>query len=344
VRALASLLLLAQLVPAVLPPTRDQLFATFGSYLESLRGQVGIPGMAAAIIEGDAIVWSQAFGQQDIGRNLQTLPDTPFQLDGLTQLFAATLVLRCVEQGQVRLDTPIGTFSPSSPDAPSTVGQVLSHTSGDPNDPSFAYRPSRYDALSPVITACTGLTVRRAFANLLDMLAMTDSVPGLDALSDPDMSSWSSRYAGVLARLAVPYAVDAQGRPSASHYSATGLSPSTGLISTVLDFAQFDRGLRSGFLLHADTLAAAWTPPVGRNGSLPHGYGWFVQGYNGEKVVWQFGAGSTSSSLTITMPGRGITLILVANGDGLSKPIARLTAGDVTASPFAKMFFQVLVK
>jgi CubicO group peptidase (beta-lactamase class C family) len=344
VRALASLLLLAQLVPAVLPPTRDQLFATFGSYLESLRGQVGIPGMAAAIIEGDAVVWAQAFGQQDIGRSLQTLPDTPFHLDGLTQLFTATIVLRCVEQGKVSLNTPIGAFSASSPDASSTVAQVLNHTTGDPNDPSFAYRPGRYDALTPVITACTGLTIRRSFANLLDMLAMADSVPGPDAVSDPDMSTSASRYAGVLARLAVPYAVDAQNRASASRYSATGLSPSTGLISTVLDFAQFDRGVRSGLLLHADTLAAAWQPPVGRNGALPHGYGWFVQGYNGEPIVWQFGAGSTSSSLTITMPGRGITLILVANSDGLSKPIARLTAGDVTASPFAKMFFQVLVK
>jgi hypothetical protein len=113
----------------------------------------------------------------------------------------------------------------------------------------------------------------------------------------------------------------------------------------VLDFAKFDRGLRQGsLLLRPETLAAAWRAPVGRNGSLPHGYGWFVQTYNNEPVVWQFGAGANaSSSLVVTLPARGITLILLANSDGLSKP-ASLSAGDITASPFARVFFQLVIK
>jgi hypothetical protein len=39
-------------------------------------------------------------------------------------------------------------------------------------------------------------------------------------------------------------------------------------------------------------LSAAWTPLGGR----PHGLGWFVQNFNGEKVVWSFGQGDNASS------------------------------------------------
>jgi hypothetical protein len=72
--------------------------------------------------------------------------------------------------------------------------------------------------------------------------------------------------------------------------------------------------------------------------------GWFVQSYNGETVVWQFGSDiNASSSLVMTLPARGITFILVANSDGLAKP-ASLAAGDVTVSPFARVFLGLVVK
>jgi CubicO group peptidase (beta-lactamase class C family) len=345
VRVIAALLAIALLqAPAALPPTRDQLLALFGSYLDSLRIQASVPGMAAAIMDNSGLVWQQAFGQLDVAHSVAMRSDTAFHLDGLTQMFAATLVLRCVENGNLTLETPIGSIAPTSPDAGATVGQILTHTSGDPNDPTFAYRPGRLDVLAPVVSACTGVPFRQAVANLLDSQAMVDSVPGPDAASDPSLSANAARYTSLLSRLAVPYSVDSQGHASPSQYTPTTLTPSSGLISTVLDFAQFDRGLRQGYLLRADTLAAAWRPPVGHNGPLPHGYGWFVQTYNGEQVVWQFGVeANASSSLVMTLPARGITLIMVANSDALAKP-GTLAAGDITASPFAHLFFQILVK
>ena len=42
------------------------------------------------------------------------------------------------------------------------------------------------------------------------------------------------------------------------------------------------------------------------------------------------------------MPGRDITLILLANSDGLSAPYT-LANGDVTASLFAKLFLRLFV-
>jgi CubicO group peptidase (beta-lactamase class C family) len=342
VRSIAALVALALLqAPLALPPTRDQLFALFGSYLESLRVQAGIPGLVAAVIDNDGIVWEQAFGQQDLARSLATRTDTPFHLDGLTQIITATLVLRCVQDGQVKLDTPIKSFNPNSPDAEATVGQILTHTSGSPTEPVFTYRPDRFEALTSVVSTCTGSSFRLAVARTLERLAMTDSMPGPDAVTDPTLPAEVARFRNIIERMAIPYAVDAQGRAVPSRYPATTLTASGGLVSTVLDFAKFDLALRKGVLLSADTVAAAWRPPAA---GLPHGMGWFVQNYGGEPVVWQFGAGSgASSSLVMTLPARGITLIMLANSDGLAKP-ATLASGDITASPFARLFFQVLIK
>jgi hypothetical protein len=96
---------------------------------------------------------------------------------------------------------------------------------------------------------------------------------------------------------------------------------------------------------HPEILALAWQPPVGPDGQRqPHGLGWFVQSYNGETIVWQFGVSpGASSSLIVTVLGRGISLVLLANSDGLSAPYP-LANGDVTASPFAKLFLGLFLR
>jgi hypothetical protein len=180
---------------------------------------------------------------------------------------------------------------------------------------------------------------------------MFDSVPGPDVvkIKPPDegipSQSDSIRYDGVLSRLATPYAIDARGRALASQYGAATLTPSDGLITTVRDLAKFDVDLRQGKILREDTLRSAWTAPMGRGGqALPHGMGWFVQTYNGEQIVWQFGVSAgASSSLMVTLPSKGVTFILLANSDRLVRPLP-LSEGDVTVSPFARLFLNLFSK
>jgi hypothetical protein len=188
---------------------------------------------------------------------------------------------------------------------------------------------------------------RVALAGLMESIGMmNDSVPGPDAVgvpADPKGLGQAAidRYKGALERLAVPYAVDSQKRATKSQYPATGLRGASGLISSAREYAQFDLALKkTGLLLGADVLSQAWNPPGGR----PHGLGWFVQNYNGEKVVWSFGQGdNASSSLVVILPARSMTLILLANSDGLSKGF-NLESGDVNSSPFGKLFLGLFVK
>jgi CubicO group peptidase (beta-lactamase class C family) len=338
------------LVPAPLA-AQNQVLDRLGDYVDALRVQAGIPALAASIIGPDEILWEQAFGRQDTERSIAARTDTPFHLDGLTQVFTATLVLRCVEEGRLSLDDRIGQFKPDSPDANATIRQVLTHTSGASDGLVFAYRPERLEPLARAIRACANDSFRETLANLLGRLAMIDSVPGPDIIHPELLTegiptpSAVERYLRVLDRLAMPYTVDRRGRPSPSQYPATTVLPWSGLISTVRDFAQFDLALKKGVLLRGETLADLRRAPLGSNGlRLPHGLGWFVQTYNGETIVWQFGVSTNaSSSLVVSVPARGMTLVLLANSDGLVKPFA-LTTGNVTASPFARLFLALTVR
>lgn len=350
-RCLPVLTIAVSLCVALPSRADDLLLDRFRDYVESLRTQAGIPGLAAAIVGNNDIVWERGFGRQDLERSIATRTDTPFHLDGLTQIFTAAMVLRCVEEGTLSLDDRIGQYKPGSPEPDVTLRQLLTHTSGAADALVFAYRPERLDPLKAAVRACTGDSYRETLANLLVRLAMTDSVPGPDMIHPelltegvPDAAA-VERYARVLERLATPYAVDQLRRASPSQYTATTITPRSGLISTVRDLAKFHLALRNGILLRGETIALAWQAPLGRDGQrLPHGLGWFVQSYNGETVVWQSGVGETgSSSLVMTVPMRGLTLILLANSTGLVKPFP-LVAGDVTVSPFARLFLGMFVR
>lgn len=323
------------------------LFGLFENYLESLRRQAGIPGLAAALVGENGILWERGFGLQDIERSIPTRPDTPFHLDGLAQVFTSALALRCVEEGRLDLDDRVAKFDRGSAEANATVRQLLTHTSMGPGGLVFSYSPPRLAPLSTVVPECIDDdSFRETIANTLDRFAMRDSVPGPDAVSHPDLFDPRTvdRYRGVLARLATPYAVDRKGRPTKSSYAAGGLTASSGLVSTARDLAEFDLALRKTVLVTGDTLAAAWRNPISATGlPLPHGLGWFVQGHNRELVVWQFGVTeNVSSSLIIKVPGRGLTLILLANSDGLAVPLP-LAAGDVNASPMGRLFLRLFV-
>jgi CubicO group peptidase (beta-lactamase class C family) len=340
------------LLLATAPMRAEELvYARFADYLEALRVQIGIPGLSAAIVGRSDVLWERGFGYQDVASSVPMRPDTPVQLDGLTQTLTAATVLRCAEGNRLTLDDTLGNFSKGLPDPGATIRQVLSHTSGPAAAPAFLYRPERIDALAGAVKACEGDSYRETISNLLERLAMTSSVPGMDivGLQAPaeglPTRAEAARYGATLERLAVPYAVDSSRRAVPAQYSASSLTPSTGLISTVHDYAQFDVALRSGVLVRPETLAEAWRVPADAAGRpLPHGLGWFVQAYNSDTVVWPFGTGDDgSSSMVVTLPARGVSLVLAANSAGLVKSFP-LDKGDVTTSPFARIFLALFTR
>jgi CubicO group peptidase (beta-lactamase class C family) len=304
--------------------------ALFERYLEPLRRQAGIPGLSAAIVQGRRIVWERGFGMADVERSIPPDADTPYAVGTLTQIFGAVVVLQQVERGYYTTSDPIWRWTTVVPSRQATIGQVLSHTSTG----SFLYDASRFAALTPVVEYYAQRPFPRVVADeILERLAMFDSVPVTQLPpAAPERAMFEDRvrvrYDAVLQRLAVPYRVDVRLRPTRSELPAGGTNAATGLVSTVRDLAKFDAALDSAPLLLA---------------SHPLGNGWFVQSYNNHRVVWQFGIlHGAYSALVVKVPRRDLTLILLANSDGLAATF-NLERGDVTASPFARVFLRAFV-
>jgi CubicO group peptidase (beta-lactamase class C family) len=320
-------------------------FSLFERYLESLRLQAGIPGMSALIVQDGVVVWERGFGRADVERNIEATSATPYQLGGLSQIVGATLMLKeCVDENSATLNDPVVLWNPFYPDRATTVAQLLGHVS-----PVGAYRfdLARFSALTSVIEGCSGVSYPRLVAEeVFSRLGLADSVPGtaVGAPTADDVEQFGhnnlSRYAAVLARAARTYRVDVRGRATRTDLPLTRPNAATGLVSTGYDLAKFDATLRYDILLRPETAARAWTPVAP---GFPTGLGWFVQSYNGTLVLWQFGAVQDGhSALLLKLPTRGLTLILLANSEGLSAPFA-LDKGDVTNSVFARTFLRIYV-
>jgi CubicO group peptidase (beta-lactamase class C family) len=322
----------------------------FESYVELLRQQAGIPGVSAVIIQNGEIVWERGFGFQNVETRIRATPDTPYPIAALSATMAATLLLECAEERAVALDDPVANYGISLPEAGVTIRQILSHSSAAPPGDAFRYDLDRFAQLERVIESCVPQPYRKTVAvRLLERLAMKDSVPGSDVLdarvADQNLFALSvqQRYKDVLDRVAVPYKVDKKGRSSRStDLVPESINASVGVVSTVRDLARFDAALDSALLLRDETLAGAWTNAVARDRTvLPTGLGWFVQKYNGETVVWHFGLTPNGySSLFLKLPSKHLTLILLANSDGLSSYFD-LASGDVTKSLFAVLFLRL---
>ena len=320
----------------------------FESYLESLRVQASIPGMSAALVQDGQIVWERGLGFQNQESRVRATPDTPYPVADLSQTLAAVLLLQCAEQRRVEINAPARRYGAVVAEPDATVRQILSHTSNS-NGETFHYDPERYSQLTQVVEGCIPQPYRKSVAvSLLERLAMKDSVPGRDLIDQTVLpeklfsADVLDRYRRVLERMAIPYKVDKRGKLTRTELQPEGITAASGLVSTVRDLARFDAALDSDLLLQDTTRNAAWTHGVNAQSQpLPTGLGWFVQTYRNDQVVWHFGlVPSAYSSLIIKLPARHLTLILLANSDGLSAPF-QLDSGDVTKSLFATLFLRL---
>ncbi len=322
-------------------------FLLFERYLDPLRIQAGIPGLSAVILQDNQVVWERGFGYRDVEASHAATPDTPYAIADLTQTITATLLLHCTERGVVDLSAPLRDWLPDAESSHTTLRQLLTHAA-PAGALGYRYTPSRFALLARPVETCFDGPFRHVVAqNVFELLSMRDAVPGYDILTAPDAvrehfdDATLARYAALLERVATPYRVDNRGRATRGDLPPVAVDGAHGLIASARDLAKFDQGLPNH--LRAESLQLAWTNATHNGVPTPFGLGWFVQNYNGEKLVWHYGHFPDAfSSLILKVPGRRLTLILLANSDGLSGPFS-LSQGDVTSSLFARTFLRLFL-
>ena len=232
-----------------------------------------------------------------------------------------------------------------------TVRHHLTHTSQGVPGQMYRYNGFLYGWLSLVAEAASG----ESFADLLIQyitapLEMTRTLPNpseeqrerilaeraqyyrVNAAGGYELSAWpSTEFAQMIKQI----------EPDAEFSKEQKLNAGGGMISTVRDLTKFDVAMDHNRIVSEASKEAMFTPTLSSSGrTLPYGMGWFVQEYEGTKLVWHYGwAPNAYSSLYLKVPEKGVTLILLANSDGASAHF-NLGAGDVLESPFAVAFLR----
>lgn len=252
---------------------------------------------------------------------------------------------------------------------PITVRHVLTHTSeSTPPGEAYNYSGNIFGDLTWVIEDVTRVSYPRVVqSRILDPVKMTRSLPG-------QIAPWGQNVARAIAK---PYALQ-DTQPVPGTYPGFGLDPdvdvtpwhldpayrlprdtqaararflgeaftplysaktAAGLLATVDDLARFDIALDGGKLVSEESRRQMFTAARTSSGEvLPYGLGWFVEEWNGKKLVWHFGwFPPTISALYVKVPEKHVTFIALSNCDGLSAGVS-WSAGGVRASPFARLF------
>lgn len=331
--------------------------------LEALHQANGVPGMGAAVVRGERLLWSGSVGLSDVEAGRRTDGDTVFRLASVSKVVTATAAARLIEQGRLDADAPVAPMLPwlQAAWAPITSRQLAAHVSGLPHyseadralgglryprtrdavaifadrrlastpGSSYQYSSWGYTLLSAVVEARSG----RPF---LDYLA-EEITPGLEI--GPD------RYGSVRPTVAGIYGFEdgAVRRLPVQDMSYTW--GGGGLAATPAAIAHFGGRLLSGRIVSPRTFAWMLEPvrmhdgsPAGERG-FDVGFGWRTGvDERGRRIAHHAGVFTGARSALVLWPDTGISASLLSNASWVSsiEQTTMLLASALEPQPAAR--------
>jgi CubicO group peptidase (beta-lactamase class C family) len=116
-KAAVALLLALSVTTSAIParaqavPSAVQTSSEYARALENIeakadarRKELGIPGMALAIVKDDKIIFLKGLGYKDFENKAPVTPDTQFAIGSATKAFTALAVLMAQDEGKLSID------------------------------------------------------------------------------------------------------------------------------------------------------------------------------------------------------------------------------------------------
>ncbi len=264
------LFVLAPGLAAAQNPRVAQALDLVKTWLDAQRAYQQIPGLSAAIVRDQDVIWSGGFGVTDLEKKTPATASTIYSICSISKLFTSVAVLQLRDAGQLRLDDPVSKHLPwfsslkrLKPEAGEiTVEGLLTHASGLPREsdhpywtgPEFPFPTrdqiisglSHQESLYPAETyfqySNLGITLAGEIVSAASGRPYADYVRER-VLTPLGLTSTTSEMpeAERGRRLATGYsALTRSGvRNKVPFFQARGIAPAAGFASTVEDLARF---------------------------------------------------------------------------------------------------------
>ncbi len=267
----------------------DITAAALQTALASIRSSGGYPGISAAVVFPDGLLWAGQSGSAILSPKTPATADTLYSIGSISKTFVAALTGRLAARGTISLDDPLAKYLPSFYEANAiTLRQLLNHTSGVMElfdvigsavlanrtrawttgevlakvgrgryafAPGKGYRYSNTDyvLLGAVIEKATGQPIAALIrAEFLEPLGLTHTF--LQTEEDaPGVKAHG--YKGTAATATAPVDQTA-GTMLPFTAEATAVGPAGAYVSTATDVARWGDALYNGNVLDQATLAA----------------------------------------------------------------------------------------
>jgi CubicO group peptidase (beta-lactamase class C family) len=345
--------------------SEEERIAEFRGFLDGFRKERQIPSLSVVLVKDGEIVLSHHGGFQDHDAEEPTTGKTTYLAASITKTFTGATLLAMEADGHVDLDADFTTLSDwdercewltgsgiifgggtmddgrkiEAPrcDEAISLRQVLQHrVQGEPGT-SFFYNPVVFGRLSNWVEENT----ERSWRDWMRHYVIEPGGVGEIAAGWRDADA-----AEALTDLAPPFRHRDEGEgvePSA--LPNPELNASSGIIASAEDLARYSIALDEGRILNADLLEEMWTPPRDADGEpAPYAYGWFVQDWQGHRLVWHSGWWPEAyAGIFLKAPDDGWTLVALGNTDGLRTEIDTLTKAQIEKNPLAERFLERFV-
>ncbi len=116
------------------------------SWIVSQMEYQQLPGLSIAVLYGNDLVWSKAYGYADLQKKIPMTTQSVFRIASITKTFTCTAIMQLRDRGKLRIDDPVSKYLPwftyrnRFPEGPEpTLRMLMTHTSGLPGEAAFPY-------------------------------------------------------------------------------------------------------------------------------------------------------------------------------------------------------------
>lgn len=300
-------------------------------------------GVVLAMKE-EKVLYGKAFGYANRQHEIPNTLDTKFRIGSVTKQFTSALIMKLVEAGKLSLEDKLDKYIPDYPSGNKiTVRHLLSHTSGIVNftddkeypkimsqkhtmeelinlfknrplefEPGtrFKYCNSGYILLTYIIEKVTGKSYDKALADFILKPA---------GLKDTGYAFNKS----IIKKMASGYSIGADGKFENASFNHMSIPQGAGaLYSTANDLCKWDRALRNGSILSADSLKELYTPVKGL-----YALGWIVTKLHDTDVIMHGGGINGFVSYFLRYVADKTCIVVLSNNVALSPQLIAVSIG-----------------
>jgi len=320
----------------------DQL----GEEITSWVANGGLVGGELLIIKDGKAVFHEAYGWSDLADQKPVERNSIWSIRSMTKPFTATAIMILVEQGKLSLDDKVIDYIPEFKGYPeTTIGHLLSHTSGYSGNDFSDYDPSHRTLKDWVMSGATkeptgkfgeyeytdfGFVVSAYIIEKITGKTLKDFIEqqiinplGLmnTRVNFSDDPQWRSRISTWY--IVNPKTGKYEVRWPSSREAWRIFGGAWGMFSTVTDYAKFlscflNNGEWNKTKLLKKETVSLMTQPQGFNSNIPmYGYGWMVQ-YSLEenKAILNFGHRGGDALAGYVIPRKNLIIIYMSHSRG----------------------------